>query len=84
MANVYEMTVAWGDCDPAGIVFYPNYFRWFDEASRRLFAAVGLPWETLFRRYDIVGLPLVSVSALELTSRKRDDNPPKKHGNIPL
>ena len=22
--------VHWGDCDPAGIIFYPTYFRWFD------------------------------------------------------
>jgi acyl-CoA thioesterase FadM len=25
-----EILVAWGDCDPAGIVYYPNYFHWFD------------------------------------------------------
>ena len=37
------LTVGWGDCDPAGIVFYPNYFRWFDDASWRLFEAGGLP-----------------------------------------
>jgi propionyl-CoA carboxylase beta chain len=24
------------------------------------------------------------ISALELTAQKRDSNPPKKHGNIPL
>lgn len=22
--------ISFGHCDPAGIVFYPNYFRWFD------------------------------------------------------
>jgi 4-hydroxybenzoyl-CoA thioesterase len=25
-----EIAVSFGDCDPAGIVFYPNYFRWMD------------------------------------------------------
>ncbi len=25
-----DVTVSFGDCDPAGIVFYPNYFRWMD------------------------------------------------------
>lgn len=25
-----DYTVSFGDCDPAGIVFYPNYFRWMD------------------------------------------------------
>ena len=43
MVNECQLTVAWGDCDSAGIVFYANYFRWFDEASRRLFVRAGLP-----------------------------------------
>ena len=25
-----EYTVSFGDCDPAGIVFYPNIFAWLD------------------------------------------------------
>lgn len=25
-----EFQVSFGDCDPAGIVFYPNFFRWSD------------------------------------------------------
>ncbi|WP_372604111.1 acyl-CoA thioesterase [Actibacterium sp.] len=27
---VNQVQVSFGDCDPAGIVFYPNYFRWMD------------------------------------------------------
>ena len=44
---------------PAGIVYYPAYFRWFDQATYRLFLAAGL------RRDDITsgqwkeGTPLV-------------------------
>lgn len=26
----HDVAVSFGDCDPAGIVFYPNYFRWMD------------------------------------------------------
>ena len=22
--------VAWGECDPADIIFYPRYFEWFN------------------------------------------------------
>jgi YbgC/YbaW family acyl-CoA thioester hydrolase len=29
--------VQWGDTDTAGVVFYPNYFRWFDHATHELF-----------------------------------------------
>ena len=33
--------VQWGDCDAAGIIFYPTYFRWFDSATWALFGSVG-------------------------------------------
>ena len=56
-------TVEWGDCDPAGITYYPNYFRWFDDASRALFASVGLDWRDLFAHHNVVGLPLVDAQA---------------------
>jgi 4-hydroxybenzoyl-CoA thioesterase len=29
-SNTIQLHVKFGDCDPAGIVFYPNYFRWMD------------------------------------------------------
>ena len=31
--------VSFGDCDPAGIVFYPNFFRWFDRCFHHFLAA---------------------------------------------
>jgi len=27
----YERLVHWGECDPAGIIFFPNYARWIVE-----------------------------------------------------
>lgn len=38
---IFRTQVHWGDCDPAGIIFYPTYFRWMDAATWELFAAVG-------------------------------------------
>ena len=35
--------VQWGETDAAGIVFYPNYFRWFDQATHELLAQLGYP-----------------------------------------
>jgi 4-hydroxybenzoyl-CoA thioesterase len=58
-----EVRVEWGDCDPAGIVFYPRYFALFDASTAYLFEAVGLPKPELIRRYDIIGMPLVDVQA---------------------
>ena len=62
-ANRHRVTVQWGDTDPAKIVFYPNYFSWFDESTRVLFESVGLDWDTLMTTYGIVGLPIVEVKA---------------------
>lgn len=61
--STIERIVDWGDCDPAQIVFYPNFYRWFDAAARHLFEAAGLPWQELFSRYGVVGLPLREASA---------------------
>ena len=58
-----EVRIEWGDCDPAGIVFYPRYFAFFDANTAYLFEAAGLPKPEMVRAYDIVGIPLVDVSA---------------------
>jgi 4-hydroxybenzoyl-CoA thioesterase len=31
---VHQVRVEFGDCDPARIVWFPNFFRWIDAASR--------------------------------------------------
>jgi len=31
-----DMQVSFGDCDPAGIVFYPNFFVWIDRCFHGL------------------------------------------------
>jgi len=60
-----QFTVEFGDCDPAGIVFYPNFLRWMDAASLRFFAAAGVPpWHRRPERgHDgIIGTPIVDVA----------------------
>ncbi len=58
-----EIEIEWGDCDPAGIVYYPRYFVFFDNCTAGLFAAAGLAkWEML-KAYDIVGIPMVDTRA---------------------
>ena len=61
--SLYTVRVEWGDCDPARIVYYPNFFRWFDQATRNLFEANGLSWAELFDRYGTRGMPLVDARA---------------------
>jgi 4-hydroxybenzoyl-CoA thioesterase len=59
----HAVSVHWGDTDPAKIVFYPNYFSWFDQSTRMLFESVGLDWDTLMARYGVPGLPIVEANA---------------------
>lgn len=61
--SVLTVKVEWGDCDPARIVYYPNYFRWFDAAARNLFEAHGLPWAAMVERHGTRGVPLVDAGA---------------------
>lgn len=68
-----EVVVAWGDCDPANIVFYPNYFAWFDTGSHALFAAVGLSPEVLRNEHGLVGLPIVDTHARFLLPSRYGD-----------
>ena len=61
--TTYRRTVLieWGDCDPAGIVFYPRYFFYFDANTAGLFDHVGLSKQQMTRRYGILGLPMVDT-----------------------
>jgi 4-hydroxybenzoyl-CoA thioesterase len=63
LTTTYSHTVEWGDCDPADIVFYPNYFRWFDAAANLLFTTAGLDWPELNERLGVIGMPLVDAGA---------------------
>jgi 4-hydroxybenzoyl-CoA thioesterase len=58
-----RLRVEWGDCDPAGIVFYPNYFRWFDSGTAALFEAAGLALPLLYREHGLRGFPLLEAKA---------------------
>jgi 4-hydroxybenzoyl-CoA thioesterase len=63
LVNRIQIQVDFGDCDPAGIVFYANYFRWFDRCTNALFEAAGLPVARMFKEYSIAGVPIVDTHA---------------------
>ena len=56
----FACEVYWGDCDPAGIIFYPTYFRWFDAATWAFFASVGYGAKRM--RGEQRALPLVGAA----------------------
>jgi acyl-CoA thioester hydrolase len=59
---VLHHRVAFGETDAGGLVFYPNYLRWFDRATHELFRTLELPLKELHEKWSVV-LPVVSVQA---------------------
>jgi 4-hydroxybenzoyl-CoA thioesterase len=71
--NRRKILIEWGDCDPAGIVYYPRYFAFFDNCTASLFAAAGIPKHELIRQYQIIGIPMVDTRARFLLPSKFGD-----------
>ncbi|NUK29451.1 acyl-CoA thioesterase [Parageobacillus sp. VR-IP] len=56
----YSFQVHWGDTDAAGIVFYPNFYKWMDAASHHFFATIGHSTWRLFQE-EKIGMPIVEA-----------------------
>ena len=69
-----SLRIQWGDCDPAGIVYFPRYFVFFDVCTGAIFEEVGLPKQALLKQYDIVGIPVVDISAKFMIPSKFGDD----------
>ncbi len=59
-----RLTIEWGQCDPAGIVFNSRFFEMFDTSTWQMFeAALGVRPHELASTFGIMGIPLVDVRA---------------------
>ncbi len=59
-----KLTIEWGHCDPAGIVFNPRFFEFFDWSTALLVrAALGLEKSEMLAAYGLAGIPLVDTRA---------------------
>lgn len=61
MKSTLSVSVEFGDTDPAATVFYPNFFRWFDASTWRMFFNAGLTLDVLQNDFGLVGFPIVDV-----------------------
>jgi 4-hydroxybenzoyl-CoA thioesterase len=69
-----QLTVEWGQCDPAGIVFNSRFFEMFDTSTWMLFeAALGVKPHQLAKTFGIIGIPLVDARANFLIPAKFGD-----------
>ncbi|MGH7014803.1 MAG: acyl-CoA thioesterase [Stellaceae bacterium] len=67
------LRIEWAQCDPAGIVFYPQYFIIFDASTGQLFERTGLSASAIRATYHIVGFPLIESGAKFLLPCHFDD-----------
>ena len=67
-----RLTVQWGDCDPAGIVFYPRFFEWMDRVSHALERELGITRDEMLPP-GTAGFPLLSAQAEFLAPALMDD-----------
>jgi 4-hydroxybenzoyl-CoA thioesterase len=59
-----SLRIEWGHCDPAGIVFNPRFFEYFDWSTALLLeAATGTSKAEMLARHDLHGIPLVGTQA---------------------
>jgi len=75
LSNSRSLRIEWGDCDPAGIIFYPRYFAMFDHSTSMLIeAASGVTKPELFKKYDFAGYPVVTTQGKFITPTRFGDD----------
>jgi 4-hydroxybenzoyl-CoA thioesterase len=75
LKNSRIVRIEWQHCDPAGIVYYPQYFKMFDSSTTYLFEkALGMTKYQFLKHYNFVGYPMVDTRAkFQAPARFGDD-----------
>jgi 4-hydroxybenzoyl-CoA thioesterase len=64
LSNTRTVRIEWGDCDPAGIIYYPRYFEIFDASTTALFEhALTITKYQMFKTLPFAGWPLANTQA---------------------
>jgi 4-hydroxybenzoyl-CoA thioesterase len=63
LSNRKEIHVEWGDCDPAGIVYFPRFFEYFDACTSALFEKAGFRKAEMMQHYGLLGIPMIDTRA---------------------
>jgi len=71
IVGCFPCQVHWGDCDPAGIIFYPTYFRWMDAATWAFMESAGYGAKRM--RAEHLAMPLVSAECQFLAPAEHGD-----------
>jgi len=75
LTNTRTTRIEWGDCDPAGIIFYARYFAIFETSTTMLIErALGMSKFDYLKTYGFLGHPLVETRArFRLPTRYGDE-----------
>ena len=63
LSNRKEIHIEWGDCDPAGIVYFPRFFEYFDACTNALFEKAGFRKAEMLKAYGLLGIPMIDTRA---------------------
>lgn len=75
LVHTRQVRIEWGDCDPAGIIYYPRYFAFFDASTSALIErALGMRKRDYLKAYDCAGHPVVDTRARFLLPTRFGDD----------
>lgn len=61
--SIVHFEIDWADCDPAGIVFYPQFFRMMNTGTHKMFEHAGLAFHEMVARFGTAGVPMLDVQS---------------------
>jgi len=73
LTHVTEIRVRWSECDPAGIVYFPHYFTYFELGCWDYVRSRNASWRALAARFGVVSFPRVEAAARYRASARHED-----------
>ena len=70
--STWRLRVRWGETDPFGIVFYPSFYTWMDQATHELFRSPSGTFADLFETRGY-GFPIAEATCRFLLPARYDD-----------
>lgn len=67
-----DLPVRWSDCDPAQVIFYPNYFAYFEQTMYEFVRARGSSWSELIYQHGL-HFPRIEAQARYFAPASFDD-----------
>ena len=60
LSTEWKFKVRFAETDAAGIVYYPNYYKWMDQATHEMFGSIGYSTRKLIAEQS--GIPLLEAN----------------------